>query len=410
MNVMNKDINCTFCTRGIDNLLNNYTQKTNVILSLLNDEKQIPNIWSQLLSVDDNCECCLGQFDPDAILKSNTRCIECTNLDRITDFDIDIINKPFLVNVGSKKDQNLIINKYPNIPPKIIYSKSHKYSNDHITNYYNKLSVCDSKLDFKTGYIISDDCSNNYLISAILNQYTPNAIKIYTAFSCNNDLYILSENYNPLVLCLAEANNIAVSEVILQLLDFFNIAVTLEFTHNDVHLMDIQWSNIRNGKYSGTLKLNDFEHSCINYKNIKCIHQNTYSELFMKDEPVIYDITTKNINDSYSIYKFNYETGKKILHCRRLGVNLYSSSLDLYMYLIALCSCKDFYDDLQQDLSLFKVWNSLWNPDELEILNLRIAKNWSLGTHNIDVYVSLQTLSGLSLRCDVLSYLNKAMK
>jgi hypothetical protein len=164
-----------------------------------------------------------------------------------------------------------------------------------------------------------------------------------------------------------------------------------------------------------TLKISDFKYSSISYGSTKLLNFNTFSELFVKDEPIIEDIETKIVTfekvGMYSMYKFNYETAKKILHLRRLGVGLYASSLDLYCYLIAFMSNKFFYNGIINDIKLNKIWNSIWKTDELEVLKIRLLKNQELDSvrsqTNIDIDLILQTLSNLSLRCDILNYLNE---
>jgi hypothetical protein len=128
-----------------------------------------------------------------------------------------------------------------------------------------------------------------------------------------------------------------------QLLIFFTETLKYNFTHNNVNLGNIQFEQVEYLKYnplgkSGiqngerkvtadfTLKFSDFRYSCISYGNNRLLNFNTFSELFVKDEPIIEDIETKIVSlekmGMYSMYKFNHETSKKILHLSRLGVVL----------------------------------------------------------------------------------------
>lgn len=412
MNVEYQNISCTNSTRSADDIIKNYLNiRIKILENLKKDPKNlILNLWDNILNYDSDCKCNMGVYDKENILKSNFRCIQCTNLDRITDLSENLIGTPFSINVGKYIGKELIIDMYKNIVLKATLTDKYKYSAEYITKYYNKLSVCDSNLNLKQQYFVTDKFTNNFLISTILDSINNRIATIHTAYICGTDGYTLNDIYFSLdeyIQNLKDSTRFAKS-LFTQLIHFFVETSKYNFTHNNATLDSLQFSVDKNGF---SLKFCNFENSCLNFANCRFLNFSTYSELFIKDEPIIEDIETKIVTFEkvglYSMYKFNHEVGKKILHLRRLGVNIYSSSLDLYCYLIALTSNSKFYNILKSDIEMFKLFKSIWRPEQFEGLEKRLYRN--MEKSNVDIDLILQTLSGLSLRCDLLFYLQKAL-
>jgi len=196
-----KNITCTNNTRKIDDLLKQYSKDRLTIFNLL---KSNPNelstlLWNRkngLLNIDETCQCKMGMYDGEYILKSTYNCVQCKQVGRILDLLPENMNKPFRIETGKRKNDALIITTNPNVVLFTEFKNSHRLSSEHTLKYYNKLSVCDSSLDLNQKYLLSDEFTNNFLISLLLEQLLKNqTVIIQSIYVCGRDGYTLSDKY-----------------------------------------------------------------------------------------------------------------------------------------------------------------------------------------------------------------------
>jgi hypothetical protein len=412
-----KSVHCTNTTRKIDDLMKYYNDVEDKIYNSLNDSpKELSQVlWSKYLNIDTTCRCSMGTSEPDCIIKSNYKCMQCTNLSRVAILSNELINTPFKLCAGAVCGNFWVVQKFEHIHPIVSLQDGYKYSAEYITNYYNKLNVCDSTSNLGK-YLTSDSLTHSYLIGVVLKKLSKNIVNVRSAFVCNADGYLLSDN-NPgmseFSLSVSNKDDF-VFGCLHQLVHTFGNLFNYNFTHNNVSTHSLQFSNesynIGKKMYNFTLKIGDFQNACIDSQKCRLFNYNSYSEMHISDLPIISTTEVKLVdltnNGSFSVYKFDHETGKKIMHLRRLGVNLYSSSLDLYCYLVVLGSNSSFFNTMISNESLYKLWTSCWNVGELEVIHSRINK---LGGKNIDVWDCMTVLSGLSLRCDLYPHLSKKL-
>lgn len=418
MSVEHKHVHCTDNTRGVDKLLQHYANVNAAVLTEFraNPAALVQRLWTVYLNMDTTCACSMGTVEPAMVLSHSTKCVQCTQLERIAVLGVDLINTPFKLSCGSRAGQYLVVSQTLHAHPQIQLQADYQYSAEYITEYYNKLSVCDGSLKFKQ-YCTSDTLTHGYLMSNIAQSLSANTVHMHSAFVCCSTGYTVCSNDPGLVEYTeaAGASSTWASQCLVQLVHTFGTLIAHNFTHNNVSTHSLQFSGTpwTSGKlrHPWTLKIGDFNHACIDYAGCRLYNYNTYSEMHIGELPIIHTIESKLVDvpntGSWTAYRFNYETAKKILHLRRLGINLYSTSLDLYCYLIVCCSNDAFRSAVTSDPKLMQLWNSIWSPSELPILYARLDKLSDVP--NVDVLQCLQTLSGLNLRCDLYHHLSQQL-
>lgn len=412
-------INCANNTRNVDNLLDLYKETKEYILSLLqkNPAKLVQDLWKPytgLLCSDSDCKCRVGTYDQENVLKSYARCVQCTQLGRITDFNYNIINRPFKVNAGKLPGRYLVLEQRANYVPEIRLADQYRLSAKHITEYYQSLSVCDSIEEENIKYLISDPMTNNFLISLIINgnlkggftqtqsEFVGDAVNLHTIYQCGSDGYTLADSNLSISEYVAFLDNadLPVKEIWKDLIQVLDRLTLYNFMHNNPTIKAIQFDLIEQ-----KIKLCNFEDSSLKFGNLKLLSLTTTSNLYIKNEPIYEEIESQMVGDNLC-YSFNYETGIKILHLRRLGVCLYNTSFTLYCFLIALMSQPEFYRSLNPEA--WTIWKKLWRSEEYDVLDKRLKLNQQKTVVGIDDII--QTLTKLSLRCDVLKYMEFLLK
>jgi len=450
-----KKIDCCDNTRNIDCLLNKYREDKEIIYELLvkNPELLVNRLWNSnnpLLSIDRKCQCKMGIYDEHLTLKSGFACPQCKNLMRIIDLIPENINKPFKIRVGNQKGKLLIIHQVKDLIPSIKIINSNKSNMEGLLEYYNKLAVCDSKINLGQKFIASDKFTNRFLNSLVIERIfnasrAENSVVTETGFICANDGYVLDKEPDIGSFDLLRSNsnyvnqnsNLSLSlkntvskDILKQLVIVLKILSSNNFCHNDATIQSLKFdSKFYKQRFYGkdivtniTLMLTNFDFSSIDVDNNLRLHNNSIvNSLFVRngnfapevESKVIVPVNYSNSNMSSSssstnefrVYKFNSEVGKQLLHLRRNGLSLYNTSFDLYCFLISLMSETAFFNSVVNDKELYSIWSSIWLPNDFKIIMQRLNQvNKRIGT-KLNVLEVIELLSGLYLRCEIMNYL-----
>ena len=190
------DIECCEWTRGIDNLLANYTDDRIIITDLIDNDPEtlISTIWKQdgPLAIDNSCQCQMGKGNRRSIFS----CAQCTNLRRLIDLRLGGTDQPFQIECGESTGKKLIVTESDINTPFLSWDEASSQRARIYHEQYHNLVICGSNYNPDMRCIIGDPFTIKtlitWMISKIFNDDNiPNFIQMHTAFICNNIGYSL---------------------------------------------------------------------------------------------------------------------------------------------------------------------------------------------------------------------------
>lgn len=382
------------CT-SIDKLLKIYRERRKNVLKLLTQNiDQIDDLWSsgdKYLHRDTCCGKAMGINDSNNLINNiecerniadhstNYKCFQCASLENVLELYQENLGQPFMIECGKLKDQYLIVihNRYP--VPRIFKSD---FPFHFIKNRVN--------------YIATDYLTNHILISWLTQEKLQKSklltSKLYTAFMCGQESYLLSrwlpyswlslgtnsktkENQalqqwftkinngfvlNP-VLCKSAIKQIVGNLYILNKIDFicFNLTPDLfrvdnqfVFYLNNIKRAGVNVGNNRIYYYDEEMEneiSRDYLHDFIKLSSQYSLHRK--EKKYIK----IYDLGTNHMRRSVNFF-----------YLSQMGVIKYAYVVQYYMYLLYFMMQDFIYPLLWLEPEIYAIFARLWVSEEIE--------------------------------------------
>ena len=380
--------------------------------------------WEDLEIVTDReCQVNLGLYIQNMSQKSNNICQSCEEISLLTDtLDESIINIPFDIKYGERIGDLLIVETEKDVITKLQYQKNIDSNLEYLFKYFTEFQACDSALSLETEFLAVDKFTNKLLINYILQDIIPeNLVKIKKGYICGKDGFILSEE--PIIGDISGIFEYSeyftqkylkseiVRSIIIQLCQILEKLKPYNFCHNNGVIDSLYFDESDNGDIS--LKLRGLDYSSVNLENLRIYNKNTFSLLYIKNEPYLPDIkinqSVYQCDNNVNTYKFQTQSAKQILQLRRLGIPIFNTSFDLYCFIISLCLQPEFYQGIMNDSDLGKLFESIWTVKDYVIVTERLKEKHLIGEYNLDIIGVIEILSGLTLRCGFLEYLSQRL-
>lgn len=392
-------------------------------------------------------------------------CSQCRNMGRIVNISSSKINNivysPFYIECGQLAGKVVILTK---MSANVVFSEITQIQRSKLSSIIKdntSISICDPKIiDYNSliDYIGSDPFTNQILITWYLDSELskvnlPHICKMYTAFICNEDGYCLYENpdignikkFQQLPNLLNMNDEIIINEnkyrpirsdiasqIIKQLFVTFSYLSKYDFSYGEPNSNCLVFFNEPcSYNYNNihvdspiTLKLYDLCNSGIKITTSTSTSSTIrlYCKSIIADEQIkripgkflinIMSITlpTDDINnlETVVVYRLNNisnNLNESILYMylKHLGIPLYQSSFDIYAFMVILMSEITFYSAVINDANLYKLWKSLWLPQEFINVMEKLKLFHTEHDSTSNFYKVLQFLSNFHLKCNILS-------
>ncbi len=334
-----------------------------------------------LLPTDRNCACCVGQNPLHSpFLNKNQSCINCRNLGRLTELTDSLINQVFSVQCGRYVGMMLTVRSFDHPVPPVLRPT---------TSILKRLGV--STGEFSVADKWTTSTSVNWIIESI---YRADFISlIYTSFQCRDTGFIVTENYKGIQSLTADAVSARdagmlkpqqVVSIVLQLLNIYYKLSTLSFVHGAIDLDSLAiasqpFATILDGhRISGpfTLKLQKFDESSILRPDGRQFINRTVWDS-------VNNLSGTGLHSFVAIDNDTPRRGVKVTDFRSAMVfrrlTSVGSVFDYYLWWMALMAYEPFAKVVESDAVLWKMWNIMWRPTDLErLMKTKISDQSSL--------------------------------
>ena len=326
---MHHRLNTCVKLRGTANLFTYYTEiidKINYLI--LNDPEKLGDLWdcrNGMLCKDSKCQSLLGTGS----IRATHSCFHCTNLSRVTDFQLKPLDTPFYLNHGVYEGTQVEIKKYPIKTPYIIV-KPNKVRGDPFSLYF---------------------LTSIYLSNHFINQKLPHFPMVYTEFICGKNGYYLQDHYQPIKNC---TKLLVIDDLLKQILVIFT---------------ELQEVNFFNGK--------------LTYDNIAISSEKVsygYSSHRIKSNFTVKLINTFGSSITVGDYNFGPDdntffnnTYDRPFRCTAgryspIGITRHNkfvgTGYDFYMIILSLVKLPQ----IKSQISDSKIWKLMWNSDDLPMI------------------------------------------
>lgn len=378
-----RSLRCTDSTRNVDKAILRYITERNIIIEkLANDPSSLTKEMWVILSNDSYCMVNCGElkkFNPFI-------CSPCKNMNSLVDFEKTKLGQPFIIECGKKVGTYLSILKVMAGKTHLEISEKDKESASKFLERNNIMISCGSHDISDLTFLKADTFSNNILnwwtIDSIFeSKKLPYSLPLYTAYICRDDGFILFEsptlgNFDKIVV---KSDTKSLKSTIISI--FKQLGVILDV------LSDYYFSH---GTPSSEVLVFTEEEISHEYKGVKVVSEFvmhladfSYSSL-TKGKTRLYPhngmassiIASSNMNITIDrgMYKLSNKSEIIFVYIRHGGLPIYSCSLDFYCFLVSMMSNKKVFELVKNDKDLYKLWKSVWNSDEVEIIETEIQK------------------------------------
>lgn len=284
---MHRHINYVEKTCGSDNMIDVMDEERNLVLSY--DLQQLANsLYTDYSPIPVDREC-LCRMSNDNLTTRSYRCTSCINIYRLCGFED--MHKDFSIEYGKHEGITMQLIKQENVK---------HYAKLQIDN--DLLTICNllSHQNNKRKLFLSDNFTNNVLITWHL-QDIPNIRKLYSAFVCSNDSYLLYKSYKEIEIIFTP---LLVKEILLQLIIICSLSqcdmkgVKLQITE-DKYKMRFRGTDVKS-KYS--LIVYDFSNATLYHT--KATFANKPQNLF--------EVTKMYILEEGKIVSHSYSKGNTV--------------------------------------------------------------------------------------------------
>lgn len=322
----------------------------------------------------------------------NYICVNCRMIAKLVD-----IRNAFLetvIQLENGRERKIMIVAYQNIKPKIIIdpiNASIVSKTRRSGNKYNKI-------------IASDYFTNNIIITWILHNIFN---ELSMSFSENIKKAFICREYGTVVYQIRRSqlkSHVAsenIEEVIQQLAFICRILDQYEFYQGNYSLSNFrfykhgkQLRQIRKKNFRIIISLSDFSKSSITInKSLRIMYYDP--DIDLKIDTTGFDYNDKYHNISYckgNWFKVKYNEYTDYMFS--LAIYRHIAEYNFYNYIIALCQCELFYNNIRR----MDIWFKLWKDDEIRLIEQNISKSRLLKN-----YDTKRILSSIQMKIGILS-------
>lgn len=396
-----------FCqnTKSVDKMFKTFKKTQDEFLSELkkNPYKTLNSLWTvdSIFPTDKDCKYELGRKKDNSsmINRQHFACSMCKSLSSLVDGNGHIQNNRINVKCGNKAGEVLTIEEFND--------KSYVNISEEIKQIiYNNINTA-----YDDATIIELDIFNNEIVqSSILESlWSDNVKKIYSAFLCSHNRYLISENISFINIkdFLANYPNNSVNLVngiIGQLLVSLRVYSSCALLMGDPGLNSFSIINEPiSFEYNGchvhcpvTLKYNNLSYNSIDLpskgEKYRFTYVNQVDKMLIKNKitPVINEIDV--ISEYPTVIRFdgsNFDTYKRYI---KTGVPLFAGTWNIYTSFIILMTQPELREQIRSDSNLYSLWEKLWSNANINEINTYIESsniNWRLYFVNQGIQVGV---------------------
>lgn len=462
------DMDCCERTRGIDKLLDRYSQdRMEVTNMILNDpDVLIRSIWKQEgpLAIDNACRCNMGYGERRSVFS----CAQCKNLRRLIDFRIGCVDKPFQLQCGKYSGENLIVTSMNIQSLFLIWDNDAARRAKIYLQQYKNITLCGTPDINNLRCITGDTFTIRTLILWMINKIflekgLPHSPIMHTAFVCNNtgySLYVV-----PSIGPMSELHKIAmyhdldnnstvksqhfaytplkydiVRTIIMQLLVILLELSKINFSHGTPSINGLIF-NKEPVSYlydkieiigQITVHITDLWNSSATFNNVHYFPKNVRSSIFIERNMFAPEISTRSVSMAYcksnnfsdepcgprnvNLYQLTTSTINIYEAIRHIGFPLYVGSFDFYCFMVSLMCDKSFFDAVINNDKLYRLWSMMWLQEDIFNIESLIKDIHYKELHKEELNnrssfnIAVNIIRGAWLRCDIVNYLWSLIK
>jgi hypothetical protein len=457
------DLECCEWTRGIDTLLSRYAQDREEITDLImNDpDELIATIWKQdgILAIDNTCRCRMGCGDK----RSPFACAQCKNLRRLIDFRLGGVERPFRIECGDSVGKNFIVSSTNITSPFLAYDDESTRRAKLFVQQYQYLTSCGTPDIHDMECVTGDSFTIRTLVLWMIakmfaEKNLPHIPSLLTVFICSGVGYSLYdmptigtvselhkiEAYHNKTTLKSEIARTIIIQLLVTLLELSNV----NFSHGtpSIHGLIFNKEPV-SYSYDGvhvtgpiTLQITDLWNSSATFNDYHYFPKNTTSSMCIERNMFVPEITTKTISMAHCydigntpcsgdgpcpdstvydvckqrnvvIYRLTNSTLDIYNAIRHIGFPLYSNSFDFYCFMVSLMCDKSFFDAMNDDPKLYRLWSMMWLIEDLPNVEhlIREAHDIQCGNRAASSMV-INIIRGCWLRCDITKFLFSLIK
>lgn len=400
-----------------DNIFEYYKKVNDEIINTIDrriNEIKEKDISFLLLSDDSKCDCELTYgYRP--------KCFHCKNLYILSDFE----SNPFKIETGK------LLNKYVHYKSmKIEYSDkiTKKFYSNDILNIFNKIKEfsekSNEKSELKNIVLSSDKLMNSFLVKLTIKHIMEaRGFNLYvnpiTAYKCNEYIHEIFQlqPYESLNEYLDSINKYKqISPIFKQLLFLMRSLKNSAFIFDQPNInkfiveeknCDISYRGLSITS-SKTLSIFNTKGCSINspedntrfVPNDPVIESEFYENILIYfNETIINEIGLENNLITYKI--IDYDTIKKILKLKSIGIPIFHSSFDLYVLFLQFFTHPNVRPYLYDEF--YPYLTKMFLPDDLDVLESQLDKLFINNTINYEQILEL--LINKNLKMNLISIL-----
>lgn len=408
-------------TGNVDMLFGMYEEYRNNIYKMLieNPNIFIEKVWTydSPITIDRNCKCEMGH----GIKSTDFTCSHCYNIKRMTKFNKEIVDIPFIIEYGKKTGERIIIIKY-NISE--LYLREDNLPLVKSKSLSKNFKICSPTFAEIKRCIIGDSFTINTILSIFFQKYFGEdnqfVSSIYSSFVCNNNGYCIYKvpNIGTISSLFLKQEYFLVKEdrkimlpnvirgIIVQLYVILTELRNFNFSHGTPGVSSLLFSDKQvTGSYN---EVNIDSPVTIQFSNltkasatIEGIHY--FSKSMIDDINLENFVFTPNLDcsEGCKVRKFKVNSSNPTMQntLNSLGFPIYIGTYDFYMFMLSLMSYSEIFHSVSGDKSLSELWSSMWGSS-LEKVDEELQNHVNIK----------EILRDKWLKCDVLSEVPKFLK
>jgi hypothetical protein len=388
-------------------------RSTNEIFTLFEEQKEtiidmidsniselIDNLYTgdQLIKIDKSCRLNMGWGD----VWSHYICPNCKILQRVVDIKSEDKSN-MVLQVGKMKGQVITIKKEYNGKLILKIATEIKAGIDELyivsPTIINYTIANDRKVNFYQLDRYTIDVLTSWLIERIMLGFRlPHYKTLYTTFICGeynirvNKHYPIKEYYLDLDMVYNWWRQLFVIFSTLENYGFLhgNTTIRKKFQPHDYIYKERRIT----GKI--TLFLDNFERSTITVGGNRLLPETKRATQIRRNMEI--DYQTKNDNKSYISLN-----DKDSLMLSVTGLSIFPGTIGFYSHIVTLMLDPDFNNWVKRDFKLNTIWNAMWLPSQLKLLESKIDQFQG------DPNNAVQLLLGMEMRGDIIEWLEKEL-
>lgn len=387
--------------RNVDDLLDRYSSLRNTCVQTAgrSASELMISLWDRYITADDSCVCRFGKDQRSGI----HRCASCTILSRL--MRRLEVGRPFLIETGSRAGLSLTVENRGRRSPRMCLDRRARSLCCHLISH--------SLAEFD--FLRCDPISNGILLEWIVGSISPSQGGQLSVFSCNRDVYALTETRQSLQGALKDSQQ--ASLCLLQICCLFRSLEPYDFTAEEPSLERLyavekpyrfsfggrEFSSI----WRFGLRLGSFSSVTTGKTRLFC----SPCEVSFGCIPdfAISMIETWNLpGETYRLFRLKRGGIPALIRYRRAGVPIFPCGLDLYCIILQCWIDRRFRAIVDEERFLRSIWPG---QRDLETLTFR-CRDWRARNAERDspsFRECLDLLEGLWLLENVIGIAEKAV-